>query len=89
MDRADLRLAREALPLVSEIATELAAEIANRRLGTFGARLVCFVAELPCSKHGLKDKRSLDKALCKVLEEVEKACTVGAQNRSFVAMLVG
>lgn len=89
MERADLLLAREALPLVSEIATELAAEIASRPLGAFGARLACFAAELPCSKRGLKDKQSLDEVLCKVLDEVEKACTVGAQKHSSVVILVG
>lgn len=89
MGRADLLLAREALPFVSEIATELAADIASRPLGAFGARLACFAAELPCSKRGLKDKKSLDEALCKVLDEVEKACTVGPQTHSSTAMLVG
>lgn len=81
MDHADLLLAREALPVVSEIATELGAEIASRPLGAFGARLACFVAELPSSKAGLIDKQRLDEDLCRVLEEAEKACTVGLHNR--------
>lgn len=83
MDYSNLSLAREILPVVSNIATELATTVISAPLVSvplvlFGAHLAFFAAKLPSSAHGLKDKRSLDDVIYKVLKEVERACTVGS-----------